>query len=211
MIAWLQNTDNSLLIALALVSALLMAVVCLISVLRSNTKAVRSCNRQASLAFAADVYASIIEDPLLCSIFRSGLNDIESLTEPEKIRMHYFLHNTLLLFRDSYNAYQEKVINEEEYESNRAALMAVLRMPGGKAWWLDAQNAYPQDIKAELDLRSDVCYSLGDIFPYFIIGSEELAHAANDEAFIDQFDKPKKIDWRQGRVRRRARQNFTSR
>ncbi len=211
MITWLQNSDNLIVIVLGIVCTLLLAIALLIRTLRANTLAIRSCNRQASLAFASDVYSSIVEDPLLSGIFRSGLNDFKALNEAEKIRMHYFLHNILMLFRDSYNAHQEKVIDEEEYESNKAAVLAVLRMPGGRTWWLDAQNAYPPALKAELDLSSDVRYALGDIFPYFIVDGEELERAANDEAFIAQLGKRQKTDWRQGRVRRRARQNLISR
>lgn len=206
-----------------------------------NTRAVRSCNRQACLAFASEVYGEIATDPKLASLFRRGLNDFKTLSPDDKVRMHYFLQSTVGLFRDSFNAYNEKVISHEEYETNRAAAMAVLQMPGGKVWWRDAQNAYPQELRLELNAKGDLSYALGDIYPYFLLAQDEPAtqdgalDGSSDANSQDDELAPIKnamtvkenrfaanedilgtvatpaTDWRRGLARKRARQNFVSR
>lgn len=141
--------------------------------MHQNTRAVRSGNRQACLAFASKVYSELAADKQLAKLFRKGLNDFASLAVEDKVRLHYFLQSIVTLFRDAMNAYNEEVISKEEYESNRASTMAVLCMPGGKVWWQDAQNAYPQEIREALNLQGDTSYALGDIYPYFLLDEDE--------------------------------------
>ncbi|MEM8500416.1 MAG: hypothetical protein AAF542_20540 [Pseudomonadota bacterium] len=143
--------------------------------MHQNTRAVRSGNRQACLAFASKVYSELAADKHLAKLFRRGLNDFAALSVEDKVRLHYFLQSIVTLFRDSMNAYNEEVISKEEYESNRASTMAVLCMPGGKVWWQDAQNAYPQEIREALNLQGDISYALGDIYPYFLLSEDEEA------------------------------------
>lgn len=226
---------------LLLTGALVLAVAVLAWLVYRNTRAVRSCNRQACLAFAGEVYGGIAADPKLTKLFRRGLNNFHTLSSDDQVRMHYFLQSTVGLFRDSMNAYNEKVISYEEYESNRAAAMAVLQMPGGKVWWQDAQNAYPQELRLELNAKGDLSYALGDIYPYFLLAEDE--HATQDEQPVSDQDSEQgatevasinnamtvkenrfaanednqssagspATDWRRGLARKRARQNFISR
>ncbi len=158
--------------------------------MHQNTRAVRSGNRQACLAFASKVYSELAADKQLAKLFRRGLNDFAVLPVEEKVRLHYFLQSIVTLFRDSMNAYNEEVISKEEYESNRASTMAVLCMPGGKVWWQDAQNAYPQEIREALNLQGDISYALGDIYPYFLLSEDEDVAdeemQGDEESFIDK-------------------------
>ncbi len=204
---------------------LILAVLHLARRIHQNSRAVRSCNRQACLAFASEVYGEIAGKPQLASLFRRGLNDFYALQPGERVQMHYFLQSVVTLFRDSYNAHNEGVISVDEYESNRAAARAVLRMEGGKTWWQDAQNAYPDAMREALNTEGDLTYALGDIYPYFIMhddespeevsntltGFDQTQVAANDiSCDKDQTNRPEP-DWRRGLVRRRARQNFIAR
>lgn len=166
-----QLTDA---IILAVALTMILAIYYLAKQVSVNSRAVRSCNRQASLAFASEVYAEVANDGELATLFRSGLNDFSSLSENEKVRMHFFLQSVVILFRDNFNAYNEEVISAEEYESNRAATTAVLRMPGGKVWWQDAQNAFATELRHELNTDTDAQYALGDIYPYFLFKEGEL-------------------------------------
>ncbi len=160
-------------ISFALSVIMIMAVTFLGARMHQNTRAVRSGNRQACLAFASTIYSKVAADKQLAKLFRTGLNDFNALPVEDKIRLHYFLQSIVTLFRDSLNAFNEEVISREEYESNRASTMAVLCMPGGKVWWQDAQNAYPQEIREALNLQGDISYALGDIYPYFLMPDEE--------------------------------------
>lgn len=166
----LQLTDE-------IVLALSVLMICVITHLArrvyQNTRSVRSCNRQACLAFASEVYAQVAADKHLAAVFRSGLNDFNALEASDKVRLHFFLQSVVALFNDSYNAYREKVISESEFETNRAAIMAILCMPGGKVWWQDAQNAYPQKLRDALNSVGDLNYALGDIYPYFLLADGE--------------------------------------
>lgn len=165
-----QLTDE---ISFALSVILIMAVTFVGARMHQNTRAVRSGHRQACLEFASKIYSEVAADKQLAKLFRSGLNDFDALSVEDKVRLHYFLQSIVTLFRDSMNAYNEEVINKEEYESNRASTMAVLCMPGGKVWWQDAQNAYPQEIREALNVQGDVSYALGDIYPYFLFTADE--------------------------------------
>lgn len=216
---------NGITIALAL--TLTVAIAYLAAQVRQNSRAVRSGNRQACLAFACDVYSEVAKDAQLAALFRSGLNDFSALNSNEKVRLHMFLQSMVILFQDSLNAYNENVISIEEYQSNRAAVTAVLRMPGGRVWWQDAQNAFSIELRNELNTESDANYALGDIYPYFLfeagekhqatvvqpsVDKEPSASATFANAYSDAANEsiqPKKavteVNWRKGLVRRRAR------
>ncbi|MFK7733600.1 MAG: hypothetical protein AB8B48_18415 [Pseudomonadales bacterium] len=165
-----QLTDE---ISFAVSVAMVLAILFLGVRMHQNTRAVRSGNRQACLTFTSKVYSELAADKQLAKLFRKGLNDFAALSVEDKVRLHYYLQSIVTLFRDAVNAYNEEVISKEEYESNRASTMAVLCMPGGKVWWQDAQNAYPQEIREALNLQGDTSYALGDIYPYFLIADDE--------------------------------------
>ncbi|MFK8018944.1 MAG: hypothetical protein AB8B86_04175 [Pseudomonadales bacterium] len=227
-----QLTDA---IILAVALTMILAICYLAKQVSVNSRAVRSCNRQASLAFASEVYAEVANDGELATLFRSGLNDFSSLSANEKVRMHFFLQSVVILFRDSFNAYNEEVISAEEYESNRAATTAVLRMPGGKVWWQDAQNAFATELRHELNTDTDAQYALGDIYPYFLFEEGELHQPENAAASINSEGGSRikgnsptaaneelsesgvvafnivEPNWRKGLARRRTRQNFIDR
>ncbi len=174
-----QLTDE---ISFAVSVVMVLAVLFLGARMHQNTRAVRSGNRQACLAFASKVYSELAADKQLATLFRRGLNDFAALSVEDKVRLHYFLQSIVTLFRDATNAYNEEVISKEEYESSRASTMAVLCMPGGRVWWQDAQNAYPQEIREALNLQGDISYALGDIYPYFLLAEdEELEQIREDE------------------------------
>lgn len=209
----IQSTDLVLLIAGLFTLALLVLGVRI----AANTRAVRDGIHQANLALLSDLYFEIAGDPELAALFRRGLNDFANLTPDEKLRMHYLLQATVMTFRGTYDAYRSRQLSTEDYLAGRATILAVLRMPGGKVWWQDGQNAYPHSLREELSPKSDAPYSLADIFPYFTITGNELETApelansaanrpaANEERVAERTKG--QYDWRRGHARRRIRTN----
>lgn len=97
----------------------------------------------ASVNDALPFFQWQIQDQEFAKIYRDGLLDFESLSPEDRIRFSQAFYYLLLAFKDVSEANSRGLMDDPTYEAWKEFIGRMLKMPGGKLWWSEAQADFP--------------------------------------------------------------------
>ena len=103
--------------------------------LRQNTQAVRAGASQAHSQNWQLITLPVIESGDFARIWRLGLDDIESLTDDERVRFYAFAGGTLRFFEGARLQWLHGQLDEEHWHNVEKTAIDFAAKPGFKAYW----------------------------------------------------------------------------
>ncbi len=77
----------------------------------------------------------MIHSPEMIEIIEVGLNDMGSLSDPERRRFSWWLASAFYMFDNLYKQYQKGVLSRESWTSNEMTIEGLLRNRSVQLWW----------------------------------------------------------------------------
>jgi len=115
--------------------AVIITLIYLAVQVRQNTLSNQNSASQTISAQYSEWLSLIIENESVAHIYRLGQQDLDQLTDEEKIRYGMLLTQLCRACESQYQQHRTKMAPEEMWESTLGALVSVFSRPGGSEWW----------------------------------------------------------------------------
>lgn len=116
---------------------------------RQNTLAERRSALDTSIRNLMTVRQSLFENSEMTGISYRGLNDPDSLAEPEWYRFRIWLANVLMSLWHIYS--QPSDLKDELWGTQRLVLIRLITSPGGRRYWSQHRDEFVPSFRAEVD------------------------------------------------------------
>jgi len=103
--------------------------------LRQNTKAVRAAASQSHTQNWQEITKAVTESGEFARIWRVGLDDIERLTDDERVRFYAFAGSTLRFFEGARLQWRHGQLDREHWHNVEKTAIDFAAKPGFKAYW----------------------------------------------------------------------------
>ena len=103
--------------------------------LRQNTQAVRATASQAHAANWQQIVEPVIENGDMARIWRAGLDDIDDLTDDERVRFIAHLSGCFRFFEGARLQWRHGQLDNEHWEYVETNVKEFIRLSGVKYYW----------------------------------------------------------------------------
>src|SRR5579862_9763065 len=103
---------------------------------RPNNQAVRAGTSQAHAENWQQITMAVIESEDLARIWRLGLDDMECLTDDERVRFFAFAGSTLRFFEGARVQWRHGQLDREHWHNVEKTAIDFAAKPGFKAYWM---------------------------------------------------------------------------
>ena len=139
---------------LAEIIGVLAVVVSLIYVglqVKQNTHVVRLNTVHNIAEGQREVNALMAANGDLCDVIFKGLQDAESVSGAEKMRFYILAHVIFRPLEDAYFQYQERALEEKQWQALSRQFMNFIKLPGFVTYWEDRKFMYSDDFQQYMD------------------------------------------------------------
>lgn len=120
--------------------------------LEQNTKTARAAAQTASNVTLRENRQSIFQTSEMASIFEAGNSDPTELSSTELLRYRLLMANITEVMLEIYTqAFITEFAPETWNTQGRTLVARVLSVPGGQWFWMNYQDNYPVNFRAEVD------------------------------------------------------------
>ena len=158
--------DWEAVIAIVEIAGLLAVVISLIYVaiqvrqnsalIGQNTEVARSSVDLELTALGTDFNLRVAENPALARAYYMGLHDPDSLTEDEKIQLHYLIPSVFLLMEGAHRQYVRGYLPESGWTPYEGLISYLLGNPIARDWWVDGSTVFSKDFETAVEQISGV-------------------------------------------------------
>lgn len=117
--------------------------------IRQNTKALQAASVDSTIQAANDIRSSLFADPEITSIYRRGLQGVESLDDIERERFRLIMTNALWAFWNTY--IQSQLGGQQSWDTQKDIVRRFLSEPGGVWFWETYRAEFETDFQSEID------------------------------------------------------------
>ncbi len=130
-------TLNDIYLASQIIAAVLVAPTLLYLALqvRQNTAQLRAGARYQFVEATGHQNGILAGDKNAASVFRRGLDDIDSLDPDERFQFMIFVGQYLQIYSVMFELYQDKLLPESQWFNVKKDIVSVVATPGGKHIW----------------------------------------------------------------------------
>jgi hypothetical protein len=118
--------------------------------IQENTNALRAAAVHSSLTFTFNNRAATFSDAGTADIYFRGMNDFESLNELERDRFRLIITNVFDSFLNMYSQTKLTGFSPETWISQEYIVKRVMSAEGGKWYWENFRDAYPENFRSEI-------------------------------------------------------------
>ena len=129
--------------------ATIITLIYLATQLRHNTRALQATGMDSTIQAANDIRTNLFLDPEITRIYRSGLENIDSLNDIERERFRLIMTNALWAIWNTYT--QSQLGGRQSWESQKNIARRFLSEPGGTWFWNTYKSEFDADFQAEID------------------------------------------------------------
>ena len=134
----------------------LIGLIFLVLEINQNTEVARSAVDLEITAMGTDFHLRVAENPALARAYYLGLNDPESLTEDQKIQLHYLIPSVFLLMEGAHRQYVRGYLPESGWAPYEELISYLLENPLVRDWWVEGSTVFSQDFEAAVERVSGV-------------------------------------------------------
>ena len=87
----------------------------------------------------------------LCEVIFKALQDVESVSGVEKIRFYVFAHVVYRSLEEAYFQYQERALEEKQWQALSRQYISNSKLPGLKTYWEDRKFMYSDEFQRYMD------------------------------------------------------------
>lgn len=113
--------------------------------IRQNTRAIRSSSFHGVTDSFNQINNLLAHDEALARIFRIGLEDLEALSDDERIRFSFMFMSPFRVFETIYFQRTSGTVDPRLWDAEKRSMQFLLSGPGSRAWW----HANPLSFTAE--------------------------------------------------------------
>ena len=124
--------------------------------IRQNTEVARSAVDLEITALGTDFHMRVAENPALARAYYIGLSDPDSLTEDERMQLHYLIPSVFLLMEGAHKQYIRGFLPEEGWKPYEGLISYLLGNPLVREWWTNGSTVFSQDFEAAVEGVSGV-------------------------------------------------------
>ena len=124
--------------------------------IRQNTEVARSAVDLEITALGTDFHMRVAENPALARAYYIGLRDPDSLTEDERMQLHYLIPSVFLLMEGAHKQYIRGFLPEEGWKPYEGLISYLLGNPLVREWWTNGSTVFSQDFEAAVEGVSGV-------------------------------------------------------
>ncbi|MGR8950445.1 MAG: hypothetical protein ACU84Q_20570 [Gammaproteobacteria bacterium] len=106
-------------------------------------------------------------------IIRRGLTDFHELDGTDQMRFHSWMIIHLINAQTVYLQSKRDVQDRQTAEAILNFNGSMLKLDGGLQWWQGAREALDPDFVQEMDRRIESSAPVSDIFPWFVVESND--------------------------------------
>jgi hypothetical protein len=144
---WLTLTANA---------GVIIGLIFLALEIKQNTEVARSAVDLEITTLSTDFHMRLAENPALARAYYVGLRDPDSLTEDERIQLHYLIPGLFLLLEGAHRQYVRGFLPEGGWTPYEGLILYLLENPLVRDWWINSTTVFSQDFEAAVEGISGV-------------------------------------------------------
>ena len=144
---WLTLTANA---------GVIIGLIFLALEINQNTEVARSAVDAEITTLSTEFHMRLAENPALARAYYVGLRDPDSLTEDERIQLHYLIPALFLLMEGAHRQYIRGFLPEEGWKPYEGLISYLLGNPLVREWWTNGSTVFSQDFEAAVEGVSGV-------------------------------------------------------
>jgi len=118
---------------------------------RQNTHAINLTAAHNISESFRDSHALIAENADLCEIWFRGMQDLDSLAGPEKLRFYLYMHNFFELFEHAYYSWQKQALDPRLWAGIYRRFLTLKTSPGWRGYWESRKAMFHEDFVRYVD------------------------------------------------------------
>ena len=103
--------------------------------LLQNTHALRTATSHSHMEIYSSLSVHIAENRQLATLYLSGLADLSSLDDVDRVRFISFMSSAFRFYETSYVQHSKGNLDDELWEDIEAQLRDMTTAPGVRSWW----------------------------------------------------------------------------
>lgn len=103
--------------------------------IRQNTKAIRSSSFHGVTDSFNEINNLLARDQSLARIFRIGMEDLDKLSDDEKVRFGFMFLSPFRVFETIYFQRESGTVDPRLWNAEKRSMQFLLSGPGARAWW----------------------------------------------------------------------------
>lgn len=103
--------------------------------IRQTARAIRSSSFHGVTDSFNEINNLLARDESLARIFRIGMEDLDSLTEDEKVRFGFMYMSPFRVFETIYFQKESGTVDPRLWEAEKRSMQFLLSGAGSRAWW----------------------------------------------------------------------------
>ena len=124
--------------------------------IRQNTEVARSAVDLEITAMGTDFHMRVAENPALARAYYVGLRDPDSLSEDERMQLHYLIPGVFLLVEGAHKQYIRGFLPEEGWTPYEVLIFYLLENSIVRDWWINGSTVFSQEFEAIVEEISGV-------------------------------------------------------
>jgi len=119
--------------------------------IRQNTEVARSAVDLEITMMGTDFHMRVAENPALARAYFIGLRDPDSLSEDERMQLHYLIPAVFLLLEGAHKQYIRGFLPEEGWMPYEGLIAYLLENPLVRDWWVNGSTVFSQDFETVVE------------------------------------------------------------
>ena len=132
-------------------AAVVATLLYLVKQIKQNTEVARSAVDLEITTMGTDFHMRVAENPALARAYYIGLHDPDSLSEDERMQLHYLIPGVFLLFEGAHKQYIRGFLPEEGWLPYEGLISYLLENPIVRDWWVNGSTVFSQDFETVVE------------------------------------------------------------
>ena len=124
--------------------------------IRQNTEVARSAVDLEITTLGTDFHLRVAENPELARAYYIGMRDPDSLTDDERMQLHYVIPAVFLLMEGAHKQYLRGYLPVDGWEPYEGLISSLLRNSIVRDWWIRGSTVFSQDFEAVVEKISGI-------------------------------------------------------
>ena len=132
-------------------AAVVVTLIYLAAQVRAGNRALRTSVRDSAFRQLQDWNNQLVSDEKLPLMFQKGLEDFDSLDEPERARFLHLSYSFMKLFENFYLHHADGSLPENAWSGTRIPFMVYTSRPGMQRYWEQRRGFFDRDFVRFVD------------------------------------------------------------
>lgn len=119
--------------------------------IRQNTKAIQSSSFHGVTNSFNEINNLLAHDESLARIFRIGMEDLDNLTDDEKVRFGFIYMSPFRVFETIYFQRESGTVDPRLWEAEKRSIQFLLRGAGSRAWWRSNPLSFTSEFRQYIE------------------------------------------------------------